>query len=222
METISNFSENKRIDGSTSSLLPIRALLYSALGILSVLYYIKFGATLVTQYYFNGIAIPNLHLAIIALLVVLTLTAIGCSIHVRILGGFERSDLEKEIGKEISRLSSIYSAVGSRVAEVESQIFDNHAILSQSGAEALRTLKKISRALDKRISLTSNLANSGSLPELFRAIDILRRKLNTSESATTSLIDIDPIPAIEVHKIEAVVKSLSAEIEIAGANSLAA
>jgi len=220
METAQTISEFENKDNAYASALPVRTFLYFALGLGTIFYYVQFGAPLVTQYYFSGVAIPNLHLAIISLLIVLTLTAIGCSVHVRILGGFEKSDVQREIRKEVGRLRNIYATANTKIAQIESDIFERHAELSPRGIEALRTLKKVAHALDKRIQTASALGKSEKLPELFRATEILRKKLNTSESATISLIDVDPIPAIEPKQIEAVVNSLAGEIEVS--NRLAA
>jgi hypothetical protein len=220
METTQTISDIESASSQYSTQLPVRTFLYSALGLGTIFYYIQFGAPLVTQYYFSGAAIPNLHLAIISLLVVLTLTAIGCSIHVRILGGFEKTDIQREIKKEIGRLRNIYATATTQISRIESEIFENHAELTPRGSEALRTLKKVATALDKRIQTTSALGRSDKLPELFRATEILRKKLKTSESATTSLIDIDPIPAILPSQIENLVLSLSREIQVS--NRLAA
>jgi len=214
METVHTISDLETAGSAYSSPLPLRTFLYSALGLCTIFYYLQFGAPLVSQYYFNGAIIPNLHVAIISLLIVLTLTAIGCSIHVRVLGGFEKNDVQREIKREIGRLRTIYASVNTKIAETEKLIFDHQSQLSPRGNQAFRTLKKIASALEKRINSASVLAKTEKLPELFRATEILRKKLKTAESATTSLIDVDPIPAIEPRHIETVIKSLYEELEI--------
>jgi hypothetical protein len=212
MDTAQPISDFSNTAESTQSSLPFRTFLYSALGLGTIAYYIRFGAPIVTEYYLNGTAIPNLHLAIVALIAVLTVTAIGCSIHVRILGGFEKSEIEREVKKEIGRLRNIYSTANTLIAEVEAELFNSNAVLTPKASESLRHMKKILRALEKRIQSTASLAATKNLPELCRATEMLRKKIKPSESAATSLIDVDPFPAIFPDQIESVITNLSKEL----------
>lgn len=220
MQTAYKIADNENGTVAYATTIPFRTYLYSALGLGSIFYYTQFGSALITKYYLSGVPIPNLHLAIISLLAVLTLTAIGCSIHVSILGGFEKTDIKREIKKEIGKLRNIYSKAATEISKIEKDIAESGFELTSSGVKALRTLKSVTQALDKRIQTVSMLGKSDKLPDLFRATEILQKKLITSETDFASLIDTDPNPAVVPSQIENLVLSLSREIQVS--NRLAA
>ena len=222
METAQQISEldneeftpiENRNPSDTISFPNLKPIAYSVLGFSSIVYYLRFGAPLVTEYYFNGTVGQNFDLAVCGLLGILTLTAVGCSVHIRLLGGFEKNELEKEIKRELVKLTKTYNLANSLTKQVETEIYQQSVALTTRGGESLRKLKRVLVALDNRIRIVSNLSASGKMPDLCEAVGVLRKKLKSNESAQLNLIDVDPFQAIAADQIESVIFSLSKDLQ---------
>ena len=210
--------EHQHLHSVTTSISPkqfnvLKPLGYSLLGLGSIIYYLRYAAPRVADFYFEGVTSPYFHFAVVLLLAVLTLTAVGCSIHLKIIGGFERSDLESDVEREISQLKTLQEEATEFVKLIENQLPEHGARQTARFDEPLSVLKLILLALDRRITSVSELLKSGSMSELSDAAQVLRMKLHITESAQRSLIDVDPFPAITPENIERIIRNLMKEVQ---------
>ncbi len=193
--------------------LSLKTLAYVAIGISSIVYYTQIGSHLIGEYYFGRAASTYFHVAVLTLLSVLTLTAVGCSVHLRAIGGFRRGELLGELNNGLQELRAVSALGEGAIAEVESILPRHAAGLTADGAEAMRILRQILKAIDARRNAVEQLKSLGRTPELCEAVVILRKKLRAVESAQTALIDIDPFPAIPNEKLLKVVSELVSELK---------
>jgi len=193
-------------------LISFKTISYGALGVASIAYYGQFGSLYVGQYYF-GHSLPQFfHFSVIALLTVLTITAIGCSVHLQALGGFERNELQSELARGLNELKNLKDQGHAVIEEVEHTLPLHVQGLTSRGEYSLRVLKQILHSIEVRLNKVEKFAEDGSMPALCQGVDLIRKKIRTIDSAHDSIIDIDPLPAIPSHKLPEVLNSLSQDI----------
>lgn len=199
-------------EARSQSPFTLKTLLYVVLGIGSILYYTQVGGNMISQYYFGREASVYFHLAVLGFLSILSITAVGCSIHLRNIGGFERGELLREFSNSLEALKNTRMKGLNAIADVESRLPKHAPGLSTRAIEAMRILRQIIHSIDLRVERVESLARLNRMPELCQAVDLLRMKLRSCESASQNLIDIDPFPAIPAAQVSSVVDDLVSRI----------
>lgn len=194
------------------SLVSSKTIFYTLVGVGTIVYYGQIGYSLIGEYYFGHTLPASFHYAVIALISTLTLMAIGCSVHLQAIGGFEKGELKRELDKGLDELR-FAKATGELAIENLENLLPKHAGgLTSRAEEALRVLRQILHSIDARIETVERLSQAGKLGELCTAVDILRKKLRSCESARDHLIDTDPFQAIPATRIVEAVERLTGEL----------
>jgi hypothetical protein len=194
------------------SLVSGKTVLYALVGVGAIIYYGQVGCNLIGEYYFGHSLPASFHYAVIALISTLTMMAIGCSVHLQSIGGFEKGELKRELAKGLDELKYVKETGEKAINQLEELLPRHAGGLSSRAEEALRILRQILHSVDARIDSVERLKSVGKLAELCTAVDILRKKLRSSESPRDHLIDVDPFPAIPAHQITETVDRLVNEL----------
>ena len=194
------------------SLVSGKTIFYTLVGVGAIIYYGQVGYSLIGEYYFGHTLPASFHNAVVALISTITLMAIGCSVHLQSIGGFEKGELKRELARGLDELKYCKESGERAIAEME-EILPKHAGgLTSRGEEALRILRQVLHSIDVRIENIERLSNAGRLAELCTAVDILRKKLRSCESPRDHLIDVDPFPAIPASLISETIDRLAGEL----------
>ncbi len=184
------------------------AALYALLGIAAISYYIYEG-----HRYFGEEIHSALYWAVIAILSVVTVFCMGCAVHMRLLGNKPNKELYRELLARIRLLEELVGDARRNLAEFEMTMVSRASIISRRGTDYLSLLKRITKAVELRLTEIKKLVNSRREVDLIEAYELFRKRLYVDDNCLEALIDSDPLPALEPHEWEPTISRLIMEIE---------
>ncbi len=198
---------NERLAGSVQSergRASVLALLSSA----AMLYVVRAGPQI-----FGESSHPAVFYGLLALLLVVATFSLGCAIHLKLLGNKPSKVLHKELEQRVKRFEALVVDIQNQMADYEEQMLRRPALTARRAVECLSYARKVAQAIDARLFEVRELMSPGSELDLIDAYDLLRRKLKVSENSLNSLIDSDPIPALDPIDWEPTLRRLIAQID---------
>ena len=156
---------------------------------------------------------PLLDSTLLVALTMVTIFALGCALHMKSIGERPSSRLKKDIIKQIRELHSIISFANKRIFDVEQLLSQTPGSLTPRGLDRLGDVRRLVRAMERRLSEVAILIRNKDHASLVDAFDILSKQLAVVENPLESLIDSNPIPPIEVWEWVPTVQKLVMELE---------
>lgn len=184
------------------------AALYAILGIAAISYYIYEG-----HRYFGEEIHNALYWAVIAILSVVTVFCMGCAVHMRLLGNKPNKELYRELLARIRLLEELVGDARRNLADFETTMVSRASIISRRGTDYLSLLKRITKAVELRLTEIKKLVNTRREVDLIEAYELFRRRLYVDDNCLEALIDSDPLPALDPHEWEPTINRLIQEIE---------
>ena len=139
--------------------------------------------------------------------------SLGYLIRSKLAGSSSNRQVFRELNSEVEQLENVILKAQERIKEIEARLPSNVLAMSGRGLDCLGLVRKIVRAVEVRHKDVRELLKSRSRLDLIDAYDLLNKKLIITESAYDSLIDSDPIPAIDPKQVIPTIVKLLEEIE---------
>jgi hypothetical protein len=156
---------------------------------------------------------PLLDSTLLVALTMVTIFALGCALHMKSIGDRPSGRLRKDIIKQIRDLHSTVSFANKRIFDVEQLLAQTPGSLTPRGLDRLGDVRKLVRAMERRLSEAAILIRNKDHASLVDAFDILSKQLAVVENPLESLIDSNPMPPIEVWEWAPTVQKLVVELE---------
>ena len=187
------------------------ASLWAILGILGIIYFTREGYKLL-----GPTVHPIVYWAILGVLTVLTIVAMGSSMHMRSLGWKSKRALRRELASTAKRMELTLVENHKRLSDLQSELSSRQTIMTKKGIDEFALAKKILNELEERYrELLSQLAD-GSTLVLIDAYEALNQDITLSGDCMSTLIDVEPIPPIPFgdvfHRLERTIADVEAEL----------
>ncbi len=168
------------------------AALYGLGGLILIYYFVVEGHQLLGQY-----DIPVLYWTVITTLSLLSFFAMGCAIHTKAIGGKSTRRIYRETKDLVQTYRALIQNSITKMREVEPTMLAHQGVIGRKGVDCLSSAKKIIRALEARLDEVSTLLRTRHKSDVLEACELMHKPLIVRESCFESLIDSDPIPALE-------------------------
>lgn len=126
---------------------------------------------------------------------VIVVFAFGCALNLAFIGEPSERDFKNSLQAQLKALQDIVKASGKKIFELEHSLGRTSISLSARGLESLALARRITIALDSRVSEIAKLIKKGGTPELIDADELFRSKLSLSEDPMQTLIGTEAISA---------------------------
>ena len=159
--------------------------------------YLKYGLE------YLGPEVPTIvHFAVLSALFVVALTCIGCSFHLRLAGHSPTFKLKKSMKSHVKELRQIVAQSHTKLKEYEPTLLMHVSTMPRIGIESFSTAKRITEALERRLSEVSKLLNTGRKRDAMQAHELLQLPLTLSGDSMTTLLDAEPLPNLKFSEYE--------------------
>lgn len=185
-----------------------KAGIVSILAIAAVFYYVKSG-----YIHFGQGLHPMVYASIVVILGVVAVFSGGYAIHMRMIGSKPKKHVMREIQSRTSDIDELLKETKSRIRYFEDVMAMRANSMTRRGTDCLALLKKITNALDARIYEVKRLLATRNQFDLMDAHDLIRQKLIITENCLESLIESEPVPAMEPYEWEPTITKLLDQIE---------
>lgn len=139
--------------------------------------------------------------------------SVGYLLISKLSGTANSRQVHRELQSEVEQHELILEKALDRIREIEARLPNNALAMSRRGLDCLGLVRKIVNAVERRQKDVKDLLERGSRLDLIDAYDLLHRKLIIADSAYDSLIDANPIPALEPSEIIPTVIRLLEDID---------
>ena len=156
---------------------------------------------------------PFYHTVILMSAILVSLAALGCSIHLLLLGGSSNGQIRKVLVSQNTQLLQMVRESNAQIATLEGDLGRCALKLSARGLDCLSIARRVVRSLEQRSEEIEDLLRSGSSVDLIDAEELSRKKLIISENAMDSLIGADPVPPLAPEEWMPSLKKLFSEID---------
>lgn len=176
--------------------------------ILALVYYLRVG-----RYSDAFTQLPMfLHWSILCLIAIIGLFSILASLHLETLGAKSSRQVRKEVEKRVQEAEVILNNSYKNLEELESSMIVRERVMTRRGVDCLSIARKITLAIEKRLSQTYQLLRSRDKIELLEACELMREKLAIGTDCLDSLIDSDPIRPLVFYEWSPTLERLFEEI----------
>lgn len=151
--------------------------------------------------------------ALIAVVGTVSFLTLLYSLHMSFIGGKPTKQLFHEVTAKVAELEKLLVEANSKIREFDEQLARHLRTVSRRVPERIAMSKKIVRALERRLNEVKGLVSSRDTFELLSAYDLLQDKLSFSTSPLDSLIDAEPMPALESYEWQPALEKLFNYIE---------
>ncbi len=141
------------------------------------------------------------------------LAALGCGVHLMLLGGKSNGELRRNLKAQTEALTQLLRESDAGIRGMEADLGRCALKLGPRGLDCLAIGRRIVRALDRRVGEITELLASGDSINLIDADELSRKKLIIADNAMDSLIGSDPVPPLAPEEWVPSLKKIFAEIE---------
>ena len=189
-----------------------RASVIALLSCAGMFFFVRMGNQLVTRF-FGENANPAIYYGALAILSVMALFSLGCALHLKLLGNKSSKVIYRELDQRVRRYESLVNETRDQMAVYEEIMIRRPGSTTRRSVDCLGYARKVVQALDRRMTEVRELMSTRTELDLIDAYDIFRRKLTVNESSLNSLIDADPVPALDPMDWEPTIRRLIAQID---------
>lgn len=185
-----------------------KAGVIALLAIAAIGFYVKIGF-----HYFGEGKHPVIYASIVIILGVIAVFAGGYSIHMRAMGAKPKKHVLRELQTRLTDLEELLKETRTRIKYFEEVMSVRANSMTRRGTDCLSLLKKLSGALDGRLFEVKRLLATKNQFDMMDAFELIRQRLIVNENCLESLIDAEPIPALEPYEWEPTITKLLDQIE---------
>lgn len=155
-----------------------------------------------------GLRDERLYSVELAILGVIAVFALGCQLHMVIMGAKSPRKLAREVKLQMKELTDLTGATRERISEAEKKILSHHSASSPRCVDALSMVRRINIALERKIGDINHLLRTGGRLALLDAHTLLNHKLIMNDNAIDALMSSEPLPALETWEIGTTIDQL--------------
>ena len=174
----------------------------------AVLFYLRVGRA-----YFIVALGPIYDYTMLSILILTSLFAIGCVIHMLVLGEVSFREFRAKVQAEVARAERFAIEVAKELEIHERQCCMHNGSLSTVTIRALSTARRVSSALTERTRVLKQLIERHDQSAVCRAYSMLREPLRTDGDCCHQLIVGDPLPPIDEDELIPLLQALFCDIE---------
>lgn len=178
-----------------------------ALGLLAVFFYTK-------AYLHFGFEVSELiRCGAIVISAMLSLFAILCMIHMKVIGGLTNRELKNEVMARLKKMEKLVWEAKYSISAYEAVMVKRMNRMTRKGIDRFSILKRLVRALEDRADEVRMLIAIEDSVSLMEAYELAEKRLSLSDNCYSSLIDTDPIAPLAPYEWESALKNLQADVE---------
>lgn len=185
-----------------------KAGVIAILAMAGIAYYLKIG-----YHYFGEGLHPLIYSSVVVILGVIALFSSGYALHMKIMGAKPKKHVLRELQTRLTDLEELLKETRTRVKYFEEVMAVRANSMTRRGTDCLSLLKKLSSALDARLYEVKRLLATKNQFDMMDAFELIRQRLIVNENCLESLIDAEPIPALEPYEWEPTITKLLDQIE---------
>ncbi len=183
------------------------ATLFAILFTLGLISLYKYGKP-----YLDAIS-PILFSCVLICMTILCVVSCLYAFHSFFMGDKSTRSRKKELNEESQYVHDLIQSTISTIEKVEEDMLEKGYRLTPKSIECMTTARRIVMALEKRNDKVKNLIKSSNNIKIIEAYSLIHSPLTISRNSLDSLIDADPIPAIEYNDLEFTLNNLFKKVE---------